>query len=190
MTVASLRAAVAARAGLVALLVVILSELSPCTVVAQPGAPTPPAKRERDAVHFTDALRANDPKLAETFDGAADSLQAGHEIVILFDGRSVTALRMTPGKAKKTALEELGLSRQEQTAWAERLGLPAAQAPRNRFELVRRLAGAGAKVFVNRNAVKLYGLSDEEIHPIATPISERQMARLLDETGLCYTYRH
>jgi len=181
------RPRVAALAGVAALLGVILSELSPSPGAAQTAAP---ARRERDAVHFTDALRANDPKLAETFDGAADSLQAGHEIVILFDGRSVTALRMNLRKAKKTPLEELGLSHQEQTAWAERLGLPAAQAPRNRFELVQRLAGAGAKVFVNRNAVKLYGLGDEEIHPIATPISERQMAKLLDETGLCYTYRH
>jgi PAS domain-containing protein len=190
MNLASLRAAVAARTGIVALLVVIVSELSPCPVVAQPGAPTPSAKRERDAVHFTDALRANDPKVAETFDGAAESLQAGHEVVILFDGRSVTALRMNLKSAKRTPLEELGLAREEQTAWAERLALPAAQAPRNRLELVQRLAAAGAKVFVNRNAVKLYGLSDEEIHPIATPISARQMAKLLDETGLCYTYRH
>jgi hypothetical protein len=187
---ASLRPWVAALAGIAALLAVILCGLPPSPVSAQPAAPAPPAKRERDAVHFTDALRVNDPKLAETFDGAADSLQAGHEIVILFDGRSVTALRMNLKKAKKTPLEELGLTRQEQTAWAERLGLLAAQAPRNRFELVQRLAGAGAKVFVNRNAVKLYGLGDEEIHPIATPISERQMAKLLDETGLCYTYRH
>jgi len=186
---ASRRPWMAALAGGAALLGVILSELPPPPGAAQTAAPAP-SRRERDAVHFTDALRANDPKLAETLDGAADSLQAGHEIVILFDGRSVTALRMNLGKAKKTPLEELGLSRQEQTAWAERLGLPAAQAPRNRFELVQRLAGAGAKVFVNRNAVKLYGLSDEEIHPIATPISERQMAKLLDETGLCYTYRH
>jgi hypothetical protein len=183
---ANLHAALAVIAALVA---VILSGLPPSPVSAQ-TAPASPPKRERDAVHFTDALRANDPKLADTFDGAADSLQGGHEIVILFDGRSVTALRMNLKNAKRTPLEDLGLTREEQSAWAQRLGLPAAQAPRNRFELTQRLAGAGAKVFVNRNAVKLYGLSDEEIHPIATPISARQMAKLLDETGFCYTYRH
>jgi hypothetical protein len=110
--------------------------------------------------------------------------------VILFDGRSVTALRMNPKKEKQTLLEELGLRPEEQSAWAQRLRLSAAAAPRNHLELMQRLAGAGAKVFVNRNAVKLYGLSDEEIHPIATTISARQMGKLLDETGLCYTYGH
>ena len=178
------------RSFAIATLVVMCWVTAPAPVRAQTAGPEPPARRERDAVHLTDALRPNDAKLAETFDGAADSLQAGHEVVILFDGRSVTALRMNDRKQQKTPLAELGLPPEEQSTWAKRLGLPANQAPRSHFELVQRLAGAGAKVFVNRNAVKLYGLSDEEIHPIATPISARQMARLLDETDLCYTYGH
>jgi hypothetical protein len=177
------------REGLIAVFTVLVCAPAPPPVSGQ-TAPTPPAKRERDAVHFTDALRANDSKLTDTLDGAADSLRAGHEVMILFDGRSVTALRMNLTQAKKTPLEAIGLPREQQTAWAERLGLPTAQAPRNHFELVQRLAGAGARVFVNRNAVRLYGLQDEEIHPIATPISAREMGKLLDETGLCYTYGH
>ncbi len=176
------------RAGVIAALGMMLC--GPAPVSAQTAGTDALVTRERDAVHLTDALRANDPKLTDTFDGAADSLRAGHELVILFDGRSVTALRMNPKTEKKTLLEELGLRPEEQSAWAQRLGLSAARAPRNHFELMQRLAGAGAKVFVNRNAVKLYGLSDEEIHPIATPISARQMGKLLDETGLCYTYGH
>jgi hypothetical protein len=178
------------RACLITAFAIVLCTSAPAPGCSQTAAPGPPAKRERDAVHFTDALRANDPKLTDTFDGAGDSLRAGHEVVILFDGRSVTALRMNLKKAKTTPLEEIGLTREEQATWAERLGLPAAQAPRNHFELVQCLATAGAKVFVNRNAVQLYGLSDKEIHPIATPISARQMGKLLDETGLCYTYGH
>jgi hypothetical protein len=178
------------RAFVIAALAVICWAAAPSPVRAQTAATEPAAKRERDAVHLTDALRANDPKLAETFDGAADSLRAGHEVVILFDGRSVTALRMNQKQPKTTPLEELGLRPEEQAIWAERLGLPATQAPRSHFELIQRLAGAGAKVFVNRNAVKSYGLTDEEIHPIASPISARQMGKLLDETGLCYTYGH
>jgi len=178
------------RVSVIATLAAMCWTVAPAPSFAQIAATEPPAKRERDAIHLTDALRANDVKLAETFDGAADSLRAGHEVVILFDGRSVTALRMNQTRQKRTPLEELDLRPEEQSAWAERLGLPAAQAPRSHFELVQRLVSAGAKVFVNRNAVKLYGLSDEEIHSIATPISARQMAKLLDETDLCYTYGH
>jgi len=179
----------ARRVGLIVVLTVLVCAQAQSAVSGQ-TAPAPPARRERDAVHFTDALRANDPKLTDTLDGAADSLRAGHEVVILFDGRSVTALRINIKQAKRTPLEAIGLPREQQTAWAERLGLPTAQAPRNHFELVQRLADNGARVFVNRNAVRLYGLQDEEIHPIATPISAREMEKLLDETGLCYTYGH
>lgn len=175
------------RVGLVAALTVILYALSSAPVAPQTAAPT---KRQRDAVHFTDALKTDDAKLADTFDGAVESLQAGHDVVILFDGRSVTALRINLKKAKKTPLEEMAIAPPEQVTLAKRLGLHASQGPRNQFEFVQRLAEAGARVFVNRDAVRLYGLGDGEIHPVATLISSRQMGRLLDETDLCYTYGH
>lgn len=160
----------------------------PAPSAAQTTSPDAPGKRERDAVHFTNALRADDPKLAETFDGALDSLQAGHDVVILFDGRSVTALRMNQRRGSRTPLEDMALAPAEGAAIAKRLGLPSNEAPRNRLELVQRLAAAGARVFVNRSAVRLYGLADTEIHPLATPVSARQLSDLLDETSLCYTY--
>ena len=100
------------RAGVIAALGMMLC--GPAPVSAQTAGTD--ALAERDAVHLTDALRANDPKLTDTFDGAADSLRAGHELVILFDGRSVTALRMNPKTEKKTLLEELGLRPEEQSA--------------------------------------------------------------------------
>ncbi len=144
-------------------------------------------KRQRHAVHFTDALRP-DVKLADTLEGGAASLDAGHEVVILFDGRSVTALRMNPNKANRTALDELEVPPAERAAWAERLKVAPAKAPRTNFEIVQRLADRGARVFVNRNAVRLYGLNDREIHPIAKPVSSRQVADLIDEADLCFTY--
>lgn len=153
-----------------------------------PGAETP-TKRQRDAVHFTDALRI-DAKLTDTLEGAVVSLDAGHDVVILFDGRSVTALRMNPNKANRTPLDELEVPANDRAAWAERLKLAPAKAPRTNFEIVQRLAERGARVFVNRNAIRLYGLGDGEIHPIAKPVSLRQMSELLDEAELCYTYGH
>jgi len=102
------------RAGVIAALGMMLC--GPAPVSAQTAGTDALVTRERDAVHLTDALRANDPKLTDTFDGAADSLRAGHELVILFDGRSVTALRMNPKTEKKTLLEELGLRPEEQSA--------------------------------------------------------------------------
>lgn len=153
-----------------------------------PGAERP-RKRQRDAVHFTDALRA-DAKLADTLEGAVESLDAGDEVVILFDGRSVTALRMSPRKANRTPLDELQVPASDRAAWAQRLKLAPAEAPRTNFDIVRRLADRGARVFVNRSALRRYGLAEAEIHPLAKPISSAQMADLLDETDLCFTYGH
>ena len=155
---------------------------------AQTAGPDASSKRERDAVHFTNALRADDPKLADTFEGALDSLQAGHDVVILFDGRSVTALRMSQRRGSRTPLEDMAVAPAEGAVIAQRLGLLSHEDPRNRLELVQRLAAAGARVFVNRNAVHLYGLAETEIHPLATRVSARQLSELLDETSLCYTY--
>lgn len=145
-------------------------------------------KRQRDAVHLIQPVKNGDSALSDTLDGAITSLQAGHEVVILFDARSVTSLRMNPRKGNGSPLEETKFPEGERQTLANRLGVGLSEAPRNYLEYVQHLAKAGAKVFVNRNAIRLYGLTEEEIHPVAKPISTRQMAELLDEADLCYTY--
>lgn len=40
----------------------------------------------------------------------------------------------------------------------------------------------------NRNAIRLCGLVEKEIHPVAKPISMQQMAEILDDSDLCSTY--
>lgn len=169
-------------------LAAVLLGASSSAVRAQDQRPEPGGKRPRDAVHLVSGLRPSDPKLAETFDGAVTSLQDGHEVVILFDGKSVTWLRMHLNKGKATLLEEAAIPGPERQALAERLGVPPPQAPGNYLEYVQHLARAGAKVFVNRNAVRLYGLTEQEIHPIAKPLSAEQMGEVLEKTDLCYTY--
>ncbi len=167
--------------------VIVLGSL-PVSLPAQESRSEPRAKRPRDAVHLVSGLKPQDPKLAETFEGAVTSLREGHEVVILFDGKSVTSLRMHLNREKKTPLEEIDITGPERQALAERLGVAPSQAPRNYLEYVQHLARAGASVLVNRNAVRLYGLAEEEIHPIAKPISTRHMGEILDQTALCYTY--
>ncbi len=169
-------------------MVAILLGASSSAVCAQDQRPEPSGKRPRDAVHLVSGLRPSDPKLSETFDGAVTSLQEGHEVVILFDGKSVTWLRMHLSKGNTTLLEEATIPGPERQALAEHLGVPPPQAPGNYLEYVQHLARAGAKVFVNRNAVRLYGLAEQEIHPIAKPLSAAQMAEILEKTDLCYTY--
>lgn len=169
------------------MLVILLGSV-PLSLWAQESRTELPPKRQRDAVHLVDALRPHDAKLAEALDGAVTSLQAGHEVVILFDGKSVTSLRMNIRRGKKTPLEEAEIAGPERQALAERLGVSQSDAPRNHIEYVQHLAKAGAKVFVNRNSIRLYGLAEEEVHPVAKPISVRQMAEILDESDLCYTY--
>ena len=169
------------------LAVIVLGSL-PVSLPAQESRSEPRAVRPRDAVHLASGLKPQDPKLAETFEGAVTSLREGHEVVILFDGKSVTSLRMHLHREKKTPLEEIDIPGPERQALAERLGVAPSQAPRNYLEYVQHLARAGASVFVNRNAVRLYGLAEAEIHPIAKPISTRQMGEILDRTELCYTY--
>lgn len=171
-------------------LIAILIVLLPAVVPDRESRAQTPDRRQREAVHLVSAVKPNDPKLTEMLDEAVTSIRAGHEVVILFDGQSVGSLRMNAKKDNKTPLEETEFTERERQTLAERLALPDAVAPRNHFEYVQQLAKAGAKVFVNRNAIRLLGLVESEIHPIATPIPARQVADVLDQADLCYTYGH
>jgi len=144
-------------------------------------------RQARKAVHLVSAVRPNDPTLNEMLGEAADALKAGDEVVILFDGQSVGALRTS---ASKTPLESAAFAPKQRTALAKRLAISEAAAPLNQFEYIQRLQKAGAKVLVNRNAIRALGLSDAEIHPIAKRISLDEMEQLVDESDACYTYTH
>jgi intracellular sulfur oxidation DsrE/DsrF family protein len=144
-------------------------------------------RQARKAVHLVSAVRPNDPTLNEMLAEAADALKAGDEVVVLFDGQSVGALRTS---ASKTPLESAAFTPKQRTALAKRLAISEAAAPINQFEYIQRLQKAGAKVLVNRNAIRALGLSDAEIHPIAKRISVGEMEQLVDESDACYTYSH
>ena len=146
------------------------------------------AKKLRKAVHLVSAVKPNDPEFTKVLDDAAASLKAGDEVVILFDGQSVGALRMNPRKDQKTPLDETGFTRSERRELAKRLGVRHSAAPRNQLEYVQHLARAGAKVFANSKSVRLSGLAPEEIHPIAKPVPMSQMEKLVDESDGCYIY--
>lgn len=145
------------------------------------------AKQARKAVHLVSAIRPNDPLLNDMLDEALDALKAGDEVVILFDAQSVGALR-TAGK--KTPLESDAFTLKQRGKLAKRFADSGVAAPRNQLEYIERLANAGAKVLVNRNAIRALGLSDTEIHPIAQRISVGEMEKLVDESDACYTYTH
>ena len=158
--------------------------------VTHPAGSAPAAaqtRQARKAVHLVSAVRPNDPTLNEMLGEAADALKAGDEVVILFDGQSVGALRTS---ASKTPLESAAFAPKQRTALAKRLAISEAAAPLNQFEYIQRLQKAGAKVLVNRNAIRALGLSDAEIHPIAKRISLDEMEQLVDESDACYTYTH
>src|SRR5262245_40789818 len=144
-------------------------------------------RHARKAVHLVSAVRPNDPMLNEMLGEAAESLQAGDEVVILFDGQSVGALRKS---ANKTPLESTAFTPKQRNALATRLAVSGVGAPLNQLEYIQRLQKAGAKVLVNRNAIRALGLSDAEIHPIAKRISVGEMEKLVDESDACYTYTH
>jgi PAS domain-containing protein len=157
---------------------------------AAPQARRPaPASPSRRMVHLVSAVRPDDPELTQLLDEASASLDADDELVILFDGQSVGALRMSASR-QRTPLEEAEFTAPERQALARRLGVPYAEAPRNQLEYIQRLTRAGAKVFVNRSAIRLYGLSEDEIHPVAKPVSVRQMEKIVDESDECYSYGH
>jgi intracellular sulfur oxidation DsrE/DsrF family protein len=140
------------------------------------------------AVHLVSAVRPNDPEFTQVLDDAAASLKAGDEVVILFDGQSVGALRMNPQKGNKTPLEDTEFTKQERRALAKRLAVRYSAAPRNQFEYVQYLARAGAEVFVNSKSVRVSGLTSEEIHPIAKPVPMARMEELVDQSDGCYIY--
>jgi intracellular sulfur oxidation DsrE/DsrF family protein len=140
------------------------------------------------AVHLVSAVKPNDPEFTKVLDDAAASLKASDEVVILFDGQSVGALRMNPQKGHKTPLEDTEFTKQERRALAKRLGVRYWAAPQNQFEYVQHLARAGAEVFVNSKSVRLSGLASEEIHPIAKPVPMARMEELVDQSDGCYIY--
>jgi hypothetical protein len=141
----------------------------------------------RRLVQLASAITPGDPAWIELLDEALSSLKERDELVILFDGPSVGALRMN-ARTEKTPLESATFTQRERRAAAKRLGLSYATAPRNPLEYIQQLARAGAKVFIHRSAIRLYGLSDEEIHPVAKPVSTRQVERIIDESDACYSY--
>jgi len=160
----------------------------PEAVVAQEARIPAGGKKLRKAVHLVSAIQSSDPKLTKVLDDAAASLKVGDEVVILFDGQSVGALRMNPRKGQKTPLEETGFTRNERRALAKRLGVRYSAAPRNQLEYIQHLARAGAKVFANSKSVRLSGLANEEIHPVAKPVPMTQMEKLVDDSDGCYIY--
>jgi thiol-disulfide isomerase/thioredoxin len=154
-------------------------------VRAEPGPAPARARRARKSVHLLTAVAPNDPKLNDILDEAAASLKAGDEVEILFDAQSVGALRMN---ARKTPLEDAPFTNAQRRAAAKRLGVPPPAAPRNQFEYIEQLAKEGAKVLVNANAVHAFGLTDEEIHPIAKRVSVEDMEKIVDDSDACLNY--
>lgn len=157
-------------------------------VAAQGAPPSAATQASRKAIRFLSALRPNDPKVTEMLDQAAGALKAKDEVVILFDGQSVGALRMSVRTGKKTPLDAVDFKRQERTAVAKRLGVRLSAAPRNQLQYIQQLAQAGAKVFVNSNAVRFYGLAEGEIHPVAKPLPMPQMEEIVDQSDACVNY--
>ena len=145
------------------------------------------AKQARKSVHLVSAVVPNDPKLSEILDEAADALKAGDQVAILFDDQSIGALRIS---AQKTGLEAAPFTDRQRSILAKRLGVPKSAAPRNQLEYIQHLANAGAEVLVNANAMRVFGLSDAEIHPIAKRVSVGQMEQIVDDSDACYTYQH
>ncbi len=143
------------------------------------------AKHARKSVHLVSAVMPNDVKLNDILDEASDSLRAGDEVVILFDGPSVGALRVN---MQKTPLEDAPFTSRQLRTVARRLGVPQSAAPRNQFEYIQQLAKAGAKVLVNANAIRAFGLADDEIHPLAKRIAVEEMEKMVDESDACLTY--
>ncbi len=174
------------RRGVSAWMAAILVATAPLSVQAQDARPAPRAVRERHAVHFI-IFRPQDRKFLEALDGAVASLKDGHEAVILFDGNSVTSLRMHMRRDRKTLLHDAPIGEPDRQVLAGQLGVPAADVPRNYLEYVQHLAKAGAKVFANRDAIRQYGLAEAEIHPVATLISVGQISEILDQTDFCFT---
>jgi hypothetical protein len=156
----------------------------------QQQSPAPAAvspKQARKSVHLVSAVMPNDTNLNEILDEAADALKAGDEVSILFDGQSVGALRVN---AQKTILESVAFTNKQRSSAASRLEVPKSAAPRNQFEYIQQLTKKGAKVLVNANAIHALGLTNAEIHPLATRVSVDEMEKVVDESDACYTYQH
>ena len=152
---------------------------------ATPASAPMRSRRAHKSVHLMTAVAPNDQKLNEILEEAANALRAGDDVEILFDSQSVSALRTS---GKKTALEDAVFTAAQRRSAARVLRVPIRSAPRNQFEYIQRLAARGARVLVNANAVRAFGLSDAEIHPIAKRVSVEEMEKIVDESDSCLNY--
>lgn len=131
------------------------------------------------------SISPGDPQFMDALDEGMNTLKNGSRTVVLFDANSVPWLRIHPLRENKTLLHDAEITGERREALAKRLGVSFASAPRNYFEYVQYLANAGAKVVVNRTAMLQFGLTDEEIHPVAARISLAQVEALFDESDYC-----
>jgi hypothetical protein len=137
------------------------------------------------AVHLVSSIKPNDPALTKVLDEAAESLKAGDDVVIAFDGQSVGALRMVKNK---TPLESARFTADQRKALGQRLGVK--DAPADQLAYVQYLAKAGAKVLANASAVKLLGVKNTDIHSVAKLVPVHDVEQAVDQADACYNYEH
>lgn len=126
-------------------------------------------------------------RLSQLFDQALASQKAGNEVLIVFDGKGVTALR---GDAVgKTLLHKTKIPESEQTSLRERLGIPQTETPRNFGEYLQYLAKQGAKIFANATSLKHFGLHEKEMDSLAKLIPGDEVMEITeDEADVCYVF--
>lgn len=166
---------------------VLLLGSQPWPLQAQEAKRGPYAKHGRHTIHLVNVSLPRDPDLTEALNGVVASLEEGQETVILFDGSSPALLRMHAHREKRTLLHDIEIAGPERQSVADHLGVALADAPRNYFDYVQRLAKSGVRVVANRDSMRRLGLTEEEIHPIATLVSAGQVSDILDQSDFCDT---
>jgi predicted peroxiredoxin len=126
-------------------------------------------------------------RLSQLFDQALESLKAGNQVLIVFDGNGVTALRRDG--VGKTLLHEAKIPEPEHASLGERLGVSQAEAPRNFGDYLQYLANRGAKVFANQTSLKHFGLHEKEMDSLAKLIPGDEVMEITEEEAdICHVF--
>ena len=158
-------------------------------VCAAAPASAAPEKGKTLFIHVKSQLSGDDARMAIIPLVVVNALRQGSHVVLYFDAGGATAVRM--GRwygGHSTPLDRAAIRSQERRRLADLLGLQPADLPDNYGDLLHFLKGRGVAVYVNKTALQLRGIKDDEYDHAAEAITEERMIELLGQSTIYVSY--
>jgi hypothetical protein len=140
-------------------------------------------------VHVTHSLGVDSGRTVLAFRAVAGGLNQRCRVVLLFDADGSATLKL--GRwfgGDSTPLDRTAISRKDRADISGLLGTTADSLPDNYGDLLRFLKGRGLRVFVNKHALELAGIGEEQFDHAAEAVGEEKIVGLLTDATAYVTY--